>query len=925
VVEWAELEALIDRCDVAGVAAAVRGLPPQQCRALTGPLKELDRWTRAGWVSGPQPGLAVAGAAVLPGAAALAAWLARNDPDSWDPVSEREVDATQAVLGVLRDRGVSWLPELTRLLAGRLSASRGMTSLWPLVKALVAETGIEPPTTDGFVVRWAEDYWPEGHGVVGEIRRDPRLAALIPRLFEIGVTAAQFDSGDAGQGWPAVLTALAAEGLVGRETLIDCCLAALQRGGRLGAVRGLLRVHDALSPDPAEVSARARDYLTLLNGTHSMVAGMAQRQLRRQHEAGLLGLDLLYEASDALLLRPEKTLVRAQLDWLDQAAARDASHAGELALAMATAFSQPAADLQARALTLVLKHRSVLGISSAEQIAAAAAALPPDLRARADQALGQVLPASVTGAPSSASHGLAPQPEPPGQEAAGQAVPAPDALRSTAMPPPIGSAEELVAEFSALYLQSASYDPINLERVLAGIVTLSHADRPGLTAVLRPLLLDRMPWVDIGQGFHIAYHSLGESFWETSSGLDMIIGAVVAPDHALARPGYPRHPDPDGNSGGRLWQQYLVHTKLPGPQAGLIARLHEIAVGVGYAPRPLLVSTPSTSTGLIDPVELVGRLRRAAQEGWQPWRIDLAQALLRLPRDPEPDAAASAASLGTPAGTLLSRRLSAGAPADPGVTVSIRTARWRDYSYTSSGFTEATQDRLVATVQSSPRSGSGDPCDLVGDLPEPERSTVGWFHQTELISCWPMMLPAHRDVIAAHLVPHLLARVASGSGMAVALPGLAAADGPAGPGMHLALGYALAAHGLGDRAAAVDALITLAARGQLDGAAFGTQLGVLAARRLVPLNRVVPGLRDVAVAGAQAQVWELIAAMLPQILPPAASPPPRTADLIALGVEIAQAIHPAATLAWLDQLAARRGSSQLIVQARRLRQALAVG
>jgi hypothetical protein len=63
--------------------------------------------------------------------------------------------------------------------------------------------------------------------------------------------------------------------------------------------------------------------------------------------------------------------------------------------------------------------------------------------------------------------------------------------------------------------------------------------------------------------------------------------------------------------------------------------------------------------------------------------------------------------------------------------------------------------------------------------------------------------------------------------------------------------------------------------------------------------------------------------MLPQILPPAADQPPqRSGELIALGVDVAQVVRPAAALACVDELAARRGSSQLAVQARRLRDAL---
>jgi hypothetical protein len=220
--------------------------------------------------------------------------------------------------------------------------------------------------------------------------------------------------------------------------------------------------------------------------------------------------------------------------------------------------------------------------------------------------------------------------------------------------------------------------------------------------------------------------------------------------------------------------------------------------------------------------------------------------------------------------------------------------------------------------------GQLDACALVGDVAEPDRGVEDAFRrETGWMSCWPMMLPAHRDVIAAHVVPHLFQPKITGRTLSDVLTALAAADGPAGPALYLAIAYGLAADDQGGRAGAVEALMRLAARGQLDGAMFGKQLGMLAGRWIVPLRRVVPGLRDAAAAGAQQQVWAAVAAILPQILPPPVNELPRqTADLITLGVDLAHAIGPADTLPCLDPVAARRGSSQLIVAARRLRQAL---
>jgi hypothetical protein len=211
---------------------------------------------------------------------------------------------------------------------------------------------------------------------------------------------------------------------------------------------------------------------------------------------------------------------------------------------------------------------------------------------------------------------------------------------------------------------------------------------------------------------------------------------------------------------------------------------------------------------------------------------------------------------------------------------------------------------------------------LAGELNTPEAwhgsdSRAGWM------SCWPLMLPAHRDVAAAHLVPHLAGWTRSGRGGAALLPALADADGPVADGMNLAVAYGLGATDRADRAAAVDAMITLAARGQLDGAALGRQVGTLTARGDLLLNRVVPGLRDVANAGAPGPVWALVAAALPQLLPPAGGQPPhRLAALVELGVDLVDTCRPAATLPCLEPVVAQRGASQLVTQARRLRQAL---
>ena len=904
---WTALHELIDQCDETAVAAAVRDLEPGQRRELAEPLRGYERELRANpmawWPR--QPALAVAGAGVLPGAAALAPWLARNRLSRYLPPPRHRIAVTGMALDVLRARQVPWLGDLASRLAERLPTSRIDTDAWELVSELVMLTGIDPPTTDGFVIGWAERHRSDPSTVAGDIRRDPRLAALIPRLFEIERVSASF----AWQGgpWPPTLAVLAAEGLVDRAVLLDSCLAALQRGGRPRAAQGCLRVYEALAPAVAEVTSRTADYVALLPDSHSVVAAMAQRELRRVHEAGRLAVGTLCQASRLILTRTEKTLIRAQLRLLDAAAARDPGHAPEIAQAMATVFGQHPADVQRLALTLAVKHLPRLDRAARAELAAAARTLPADLRATAAAAFGDA-PASALGLPDAGELASLP--------AAGP-LPAPQ-LPPSAAPRellPIGSPEELAAEVASLHSSLSlrtgfpgRLDPIRLERVLAGLVAISWTDRAALASALDRFLARNHPYFIPG---HAA--RLPEGPWPP-----VWYGEWFAIIKAAVIPAWRR---PDGRHqagqapGQTPWQPLLRGAGLEGPQAGLMLRLNEIATGISYSPRPLLLSTPTTVSGLIDPAELVARMRRAAADGLEPWPVDVEQALVRLPRAPDPVAAAGARKIGTPQALTVAARLSAGSPPDPEVVSELRTL-------TEARSSAARRGRLLAVVRSRSPGQPGDPATLTGELDTPE-SWHEYLHRTCWMSCWPLMLPAHRDVAAAHLVPHLSSWAGHGrSGMRL-LPMLAAAEGPVGDGMNLAIAYGLGASDRADRAAAVDALITVAAQGQLDGAALGRHVGALTARGDLLLNRVVPGLRDAANAGASDQAWALVAAALPQLLPPAvAAPPQRLAALVELGVDLAETCRPAASLPSLERLAAQHGPSQLVTQARRLQLAL---
>jgi Family of unknown function (DUF6493) len=907
--DWPDLRALIDAGAVGRVLAAMDGLDDRQRRALAAPVRAYARTLPAalevGWRQRARraAALRVAGAGCLSGAETVARWLTRQD--LW---TFRDDLTMTELVRLLQARDVPWLAELARRLSDRLRTDRWDDQLWQLVAGLVTAAGMEAdelPAGDGFVLGWMRTPRPEGR-LADSLAADPYLRVLAPRLFEVDGAGwiLAWSAGTPAASWPRALAALAADGRLPRTMLVDRCLGRLLRGGRPGELRGFLLLHEALDPDLDEVASRARDYARLLADGPSAVAVAAQRALRRVDDAGRLEPGLLAEASRAVLFRPEKALVRTQLSWLDAVARGRPDRAGELLGVVSVAFAQEAAELQSRALALLVRHARHAGQETRAGLLEAAAALPADLRHQAAMALGGPVPAD---------------PSPPWP-----VLPAP-APREP--PPPIGSPAELAEELAAYLQGDSAVEPVTLERLLAALVAFAHRDRAALAHALEPVLArHRLPqWIPaVGPtSDHVYLNEYALMSW-------VVLAAVTPP----ARGRMLLRPMEAVWAGG---PQRLHHTRVgPGPRLAMLCRLREIAAGL-WRPPPLLLATPTSVTGHLDPGVLLSRLRRAAADGWRPWEYDLQQALLRLPREPDSAVVADARRLATPAG----RRLAGGRPPDPEVSRVVRAARPAP-RWGLGVYHPVTDDRVRALATVAPGADPGRPqpasapagivrrvlprrpslAALLDELPEPERWRPWGLGQW--LTCWPAVAPSHRDLIAAHLLPRLADLPLGGRGDGRVLPLLAEADGPVGPGMALALAYGLGARDPGDRAAAVDALLLLAGRRQLDGPALGTELAALATLDLLRLGRVVPGLRDAARAGAAPDVWAVLAAAIPGMLPPTRERPPRgLPDLIALGAEVAGVVGGGRAIPELAAVTGPGGSSRLATESRRLQRLLA--
>ncbi|ALG12826.1 hypothetical protein [Kibdelosporangium phytohabitans] len=268
--EWTALHPIIDGGDPGNVVRLTHNLTAATRKALVEPLRAYEKELRTGtFVSkrhwGPRLcALTVAGAALLPTASSVAVWVTRNGLRE----DETGTDVIDLVVAVLRDRQVSWLPDLVDRLALRLPPDRLDEDLRRLVTSLASHTGIAPLATDGLVYSWIAT----GHADTGR-------SALARRLFEVDGVGPLLEAG----GWPAKL---ANDPALDRTMLLEGCLFRLRRGGRTADLNGFLVLHKALAPTTAEVAMLAEDYEALLSGSYAPVAAMARHQLTLAGQAG---------------------------------------------------------------------------------------------------------------------------------------------------------------------------------------------------------------------------------------------------------------------------------------------------------------------------------------------------------------------------------------------------------------------------------------------------------------------------------------------------------------------------------------------------------------------------------------------------------------------------------------------------------------
>ncbi|MEV4380672.1 hypothetical protein [Streptosporangium sp. NPDC049644] len=300
--------------------------------------------------------------------------------------------------------------------------------------------------------------------------------------------------------------------------------------------------------------------------------------------------------------------------------------------------------------------------------------------------------------------------------------------------------------------------------------------------------------------------------------------------------------------------------RLSPPSDFLVNRYAELygALRAGTLP-PVLLATPTWMTGHLDPDVLVGRLETCADAGVEPLRADLTQALLRLPRGSHQAAADRAAKIDSAAARTAAEWLAG--PGMPDPECGLRWTHMVDASMVEFGDGEPehfTAVRLTPVLRAMP---TGD--ELIDEVLL--RQPFDWSGEDlgSGIGGWPAMLPSHREVVAVNMLPFVLHSRWYASVTPAELSRLAACDGPASEATAVIIACLLGSGVPGT----IPVVLRMAARGDLPAEAIGRQLALLLRRTWLETRPAIAALAELADAGGHHEVWRILRALLPGMLP----------------------------------------------------------
>ncbi|WP_405534972.1 DUF6493 family protein [Streptomyces sp. NBC_00075] len=810
------------------------------------------------------------------------------------------------VLDVVNLHPVDWRAELAAQLAERLIPGQGLRS--DLVEHLVLDTGCPVPTTDGFIdnwLRWRDSTWthPEhlrggprpGATFLERLRADELTPLLLPLVLErpgVHLGAGSFFHMLSRRGLAyimedtrlGVFITFSKEGLVDRAALVRRVFADLAAAG-WGRDAAVALTQLALTP--AEHAATTRERVAL---AEPLVAQLLQDGTRDETAPPLEYLRALAltpaESAPALrdhvalldLSMPVAGYAQEVLIGLDEAGLLEPDVLTEmcervllrpekkLVRAQLTRLDRAARKDPARAARTVLDAATALDHREVDLQERALAVIARHLKAAGDSVLPELRTAAARINPALAGRAAELLGTAPDRLTDQYADTLPAVPEPRPVPGPIGTAVEVAEELAAVVADDK--DVVTFERVLDGLVRHAHLDRDALAQALKPVMRKEPR----------------ESIDVTQSDVYDVARALRG-DEPRQRHFTYRHRFNHASPAGEL----------------LRARLTEALDIIEAGTQPFLLAVPTDATGALDATELVQRISVLDGLGITPAPVDLAQALLRVTPTADEKVLDAAGELASDAGQRLAQWLREGG------------LPHRDSAPEDDADSGRHPSELVKHIH--PEPAPGPPL-----LPAAE-SLIGPHEDNclhdPMVPFWLAQLPHHRELVLAR---DYFRYRASMRGWARALPFAAESGGPAGFALHTAVASTLAYDQQGERDAAVDALLVLAGRGRLDTGLLGRRLGDMLRANWVEANRVTASLRTAAETGAYATIWSVLEAALPLLL---RDPVVRgTGALLALGIDCASRCAAKGEIPEVTTAAARTGSSQVVKNARLLRDVL---
>lgn len=689
------------------------------------------------------------------------------------------------------------------------------------------------------------------------VRDDAEFLALLPDILRVEGIG-QFLY----EPWPAIVAGLVGEGHVDRTIVMRIAHQALLRGGSPGQLRPHVKILQALAPTLDEIARDAPDLVRLVSGTPSFVASYALDGLRTLDKQSPLEFATVRELTAAVFARSEKGLATKQLTWI-AARAKDPDRVDDVCTSVAEALAHERPDVQEQALKLLERLWPTATPATRDAIAFALDGVAPRLREQARRLVGDAAVPTID----------------PGGDDLIVASPAVDAVH------PVADLDELVQATSRLI---ETKDGIEAERVFDGLLRLAGTPADELREAFAPLL-PRLTMPD---------QSVLGSWMRGMSIVDLTgdIGVVALVIHRLIG-------DPIAPGSDVFTVLHPVGVRAPSPTALRLERLQEIALIASTGAVRGLLALPTRASGHVDPDVLVERIAVRESAGERIWPEDLTQAILRLPR--EEVTPASAAVLGALVGKD-GRRLAAHVAADHADPISSRRV--------------VAEGRVRRPGIHPQLAGVGGAEDAYGFALTPENREGGWW-EVEWMRHWPITLPSHREVVAAHAL-RFLGEAWGAEALAVEVVlRLGNMHGPVGSAVCDLVLLMASAHKAEQRPAAADALIGMIATGAIDAALFAAELAALGEAGMVMPSRVAPVLGDVAqVSRRHAEwVWAALREALPSFLARKAKD---THLLLGLAADIATTLGVHDEVDGLAAIAGAKATSRLVAEARRLRDAL---